>query len=275
MFNYKNLIKSRSFRIKILHLFDLVQDFIMLRINYFIKTGRLLHLKNPQSYTEKMQWYKLYYKESLMKQWVDKYEIRKYVESCGLGHLLNECYGVFERVEDVDFDKLPNSFVLKDTLGCGENDIIIVKDKAKADISNIKKQLTQCLSRPSIGKNSGREWAYENKKYRIVIEKYLMDENQTHGIVDYKLVCFQGAPKNIILDIDRYLNHKRNIYTLDWKYLPISTDHETYGDVVPKPAFLDKLRNYAVKLSSSLPAVHIDLYFMSGCVYSGELTFYP
>ena len=141
MFDYKKLIKSRALRVKLLHLLDWVPDAVMLRIQYFIKTGRILHLKNPKRYTEKLQWYKLYYRDPLMAQCVDKYEVRKYVEKCGLGHILNECYGVFDRADDVNFDKLPNSFVLKDTLGSGGNDVIIVKDKSQTDISTIQTQL--------------------------------------------------------------------------------------------------------------------------------------
>ena len=275
MFDYKKLIKSRSLRIKILRALDFVPDSVMLRIQYFIKTGRLLHLKNPQRYTEKLQWYKLYYKDPLMAQCVDKYDVRKYVEKCGLGHLLNECYGVFEQVEDIDFNQLPNSFVLKDTLGGGGNDIIIVRDKSQADIPAIKTQLTQWLARPSTGKNSGREWVYENKKHRVVIEQYLTDNHQPHGIVDYKFLCFQAKPCYIVLDMDRYLNHKRNIYTVDWEYLPVVTDHDTYGDIVPKPALLDQLRQCAAQLSRAFPAVRVDLYQVNGKIYFGELTFFP
>ncbi len=275
MFDYKKLIKSRALRIKILRTLDFVPDSLMLRAQYFMKTGRLLHLKNPQRYTEKLQWYKLYYKDPLMAQCVDKYEVRKYVEQCGLGHLLNECYGVFERVEDIDFEKLPNRFVLKDTLGSGGNDIIIVKDKFQADIPAIKMQLADWLARPSTGKNSGREWVYENKKHRVIIEKYLTDSTQSNGIVDYKFLCFQGKPCYVVLDIDRYLNHKRNIYTADWKYLPVSTDHETYGDVVPKPAFLEEMTRYVRQLSRIFPAVRVDLYQVDGKIYFGELTFFP
>ena len=275
MFDYKKLIKSRALRVKLLHLLDWVPDAVMLRMQYFIKTGRILHLKNPQRYTEKLQWYKLYYKDPLMAQCVDKYEVRKYVEKCGLGHLLNECYGVFDRADDVNFDKLPNSFVLKDTLGGGGNDVIIVKDKTKENLTAIKKQLTQWVSRPSTGKNSGREWVYENKKHRIIIEKYLTDSTQPNGIVDYKCLCFQGDVHYIVLDVDRYLNHKRNIYTADWKYLPVETDHKTYGDCIQKPLSLEQMKQTAQRLSKDFPAVRVDLYQVNEKIYFGELTFFP
>ena len=179
------------------------------------------------------------------------------------------------RVEDIDFDTLPNSFVLKGTLGSGGNDVIIVKDKAQADIPDIKKKLVQWLERPSRGKNSGREWVYENKPHRILIEKYLTDSNQLNGIVDYKFFCFQGKVKYVVLDVDRYIHHRRNIYTANWEYLPVSTDHETYGDTIHLPGLFETMKHVAETLSRPFPAVRVDLYQVNQQIYFGELTFYP
>lgn len=127
--NYKKIIKSRETRIKLLSLLNFIPDKTMIKLQYYIKTGRRLNLKHPQRYTEKLQWYKLYYRDPLMQQCSDKYDVREYVKSKGLGHILNECYGVYERVEDIDFDSLPNQFVLKDTLGGGGNSVIICRKK--------------------------------------------------------------------------------------------------------------------------------------------------
>ena len=126
--DYKKIIKSRKVREQILRLLRFVPDKTMVKIQYRIKTGRKLNLKNPQRYTEKLQWYKLYYKNPLMIKCVDKYDVREYVKSLGLEEILNECYGVFDKVEDIDFDKLPNQFVMKDTLGGGGDRVIICKD---------------------------------------------------------------------------------------------------------------------------------------------------
>lgn len=126
--DYKKIIKNRETRLKILSMFDFIPDKSMIKLQYFIKTGRRLNLKNPQRYTEKLQWYKLFYRDPLMQQCVYKYDVREYVKTKGLAHILNECYGVYERVEDIDFDSLPNQ--LKDTLGGGGNSIIICKYKA-------------------------------------------------------------------------------------------------------------------------------------------------
>ena len=213
---------------KILHLFDFVPDALMLSVQYFIKTGRLLHLRNPQRYTEKLQWYKLYYKDPLMAQCVDKYEVRKYVEKCGLGHLLNECYGVFERAEDVDFDKLPNSFVLKDTLGGGGNDVIIVKDKTQLDIAAVRKRMQEWVNYPYKGKHPGREWPYEGKKHRIIVEKFL-EIPHVEDLPDYKFFCFNGNPLYCQVITDR-----RNGEKIDW--FDMAWHHQSFtGSAFPFP----------------------------------------
>ena len=143
--DYKKIIKSRETRLRILRTLDFIPDKTMIKMQYFIKTGRRLNLKNPQRYTEKLQWYKLYYRDPLMQQCADKYDVREYVRSKGLGYILNECYGVYERVEDIDFDSLPDQFVLKDTLGGGGNSIIICKDKQLL-ILKTQKQMQKWLS---------------------------------------------------------------------------------------------------------------------------------
>ena len=127
--NYKKLIKSRDIRIKILQFLSFIPDKWMLRIQYMIKTGRSLNLSNPKRYTEKLQWYKLYYRDPLMAQCADKYDVRKYVEQVGLAKYLNTVYGVYNSTKEIEFETLPRSFVLKDTLGGGGNSVILVKDK--------------------------------------------------------------------------------------------------------------------------------------------------
>ncbi len=115
--DYKKIIKSKNVRIRILRLLNFIPDKQMLSLQYRIKTGRKLNLNNPKRYTEKLQLYKLKYRNPLMEKCVDKYEVRKYVKQCGLENILNKCYGVYDNPLEIDFDKLPNKFVLKDTLG--------------------------------------------------------------------------------------------------------------------------------------------------------------
>lgn len=277
MFDYKKFIKSRDVRIKVLRMLNFVPDSIMLRVQYFIKTGRLLHLKNPQRYTEKLQWYKLYYKDPLMAQCVDKYEVRKYVEQCGLGHILNECYGVFERVEDIDFDKLPNSFVLKDTLGGGGNDVIIVKDKTQADLNAIKKRLNEWVNRPGTDKSSGREWPYQGHKHRIIIEKNLLQPGVT-DLPDYKFFCFGGNPVFCQVITDRHNGEKIDWFDMNWQHQPFTgiAFPFPFAEREPKCPFqLEKMKQFCVILAQPFPFVRVDFYEVDKQIVFGELTFYP
>ena len=137
--DYKKMLKSRKLRLKILSLLSFIPDKTMLKIQYRIKTGHSLNLKKPKRFTEKLQWYKLYYKNPLMIQCVDKYDVKEYVKSKGLERILIPCYGIYDSVEDIIWRDLPSQFVLKDTLGSGGNTVIVVNDKSKVSISELKK----------------------------------------------------------------------------------------------------------------------------------------
>ena len=125
--DYKQIIKSRGLRLMLLRFCCFIPDELMLKIQYRIKTKNKLNLKYPTRYTEKIQWYKIYYKDQLMIRCVDKYDVREYVKSCGLSKILNECYGVYENTKEINFNCLPDAFVVKDTLGGGGNSVIIVE----------------------------------------------------------------------------------------------------------------------------------------------------
>jgi hypothetical protein len=137
--------------------------------------------KHPKRFTEKLQLYKMRYRNPVMHQCVDKYEVRKYVESKGLGHILNELYGVYDRPEDIDFDTLPNKFVMKTTTGGGGLNVIVVKDKSKTDQEELRKKLALWEGANNLGALAGREWAYQECKPRIIVERYL--EDQMGGVI--------------------------------------------------------------------------------------------
>ncbi len=281
MFDYSPLIKSRALRIKILHLLDWVPDGLMLRVQYWLKTGRKLRLNRPQRYTEKLQWYKLYYKDPLMKQCVDKYEVRRYVEKCGFSNLLNECYGVFDRAEEVDFDKLPNQFVLKDTLGGGGNDVIVVKDKTKLDIPAVHKRMQAWVSAPSRWKHPGREWVYEGKKHRIVAEKYLSDSARGIGLTDYKFFCFNGKPLYCQVITERSIGEKIDFFDMcgTWQPFnginPVGKPFPHSDRALGVPDTFSRMQQYARVLAQPFPFVRVDFYEADQRVVFGELTFYP
>ena len=271
--DYKKIIKNQDTRFKILKLLSFIPDKIMVKLQYRIKTGRKLNLKNPQRYTEKLQWYKLNYRNPLMTKCADKYTVREYIESKGLGHILNELYGVYDNVNEIDFDKLPNKFVLKTTNDSDTN--IFCKDKANSDLEEIKKKMDKKMEeRAQIP--LAREWAYNNSKRRIICEKLLEDKGtKDNSINDYKFLCFKGNPEFIVYDIDRYIGHKRNFYDTSWKYLNISSDCPNFGDIVEKPEKLKEMLEIAKILSEDFPAVRVDLYCIQNKIYFGELTFYP
>ena len=271
--NYKKIIKSQKARFKILELLKWIPDKTMLKLQYRIKTGRKLNLKNPKRYTEKLQWYKLNYRNSLMTKCADKYTVREYVKSKGLDHILNELYGVYDSVKEIDFDKLPNKFVLKTTNDSDTN--VFCRDKANIHIEEIKEKIERNIKERS-KTPLGREWAYRNAKRRIICEKLLEDsKTKDRGISDYKFLCFNGKPAFIVYDVDRYIRHKRNFYDINWKYLNISSDCPNFGDMVEKPEKLEEMLEIAKILSKDFPAVRVDLYCVENKVYFGELTFYP
>ena len=275
--NYKSIIRSRQLRFKILQLLDWVPDFIMLRIQYRIKMGGWPDFNHPKRFTEKLQLYKMKYRNPVMSQCVDKYEVRKYVESKGLGHILNEIYGVCNSPEEIDFDSLPDRFVIKSTTGGGGLNVIVVKDKAKCDYNEIKRVAASWGSHKVGTISPGREWAYSGVGHsRIIIEQYLEDSTQVGGgdLSDYKFFCFNGIPKCVQVDTGRFDGHRQNYYDMQWHSLGV---HCTYpeGEDVVKPVNFEEMNILAAQLSEDFPFVRVDLYNVDGKVYFGEMTFYP
>ncbi|MDD3840982.1 MAG: ATP-grasp fold amidoligase family protein [Clostridia bacterium] len=270
--NYKKIISNQEMRIKIMHLLRFVPGSLMVKLQYKIKLGRKLNLKNPQRYTEKLQWYKLYYRNPLMTQCSDKYAVREYIKSKNLSHILNRLYGVYDNVEQIDLNLLPEKFVLKTTNGSGTN--YFCEDKAKFSLDDAKQHLATWLKRDVY--SAGREWSYKDVLPRIVVEEYLEDkDNPFDGINDYKFLCFNGNAKYIVLDVDRKVNHKRNIYDTDWRLIDVTTDKPNITEHIPKPEGLDEMLKIANILSEDFPFVRVDLYWVNGKAYFGELTFYP
>lgn len=276
MMDYKKIIKSRAVRIRIVQAMSFVPDKWMLSLQYKIKTGRKLNLKNPQRYTEKLQWYKMYYRDPVMKQCVDKYEVRKYVEQCGLGSILNECYGVYETPDKIDFDRLPDQFVLKDTLGGGGNGVIICRDKSTLDIPQTVKTMRN-WGKPVSGKHPGREWVYDQGKNRIVIEKYIPSDPDKGGLIDYKFFCFNGKIAYVYGIADRKVGQKAGlgIFTPEFELLPYTRlDEKPLERTLEKPDNYEQLKQVAEKLAAPFPHARIDLYDQNGKILFGEITFF-
>lgn len=272
--NYKKIIKSQNFRFAILKALRWVPDCMMLKIQYWIKLGRRCELNNPKRWTEKLQVYKMYYRNPILSQCVDKYEVRKYVESRGCAENLVKLYGLWNLASEIDFEKLPSSFVLKTTNGGGGEDVVLVRDKEKCNLQ----EKVVFLDRKRVKEvNGGREWAYTGiSTPRIIAEELLVNmENPEAGVEDFKILCFHGEPYYIIVDKDRYIDHKRNFYTTSWERVNVTTDHEQFDTPYPQPSNLQEMLDVARKLSADFPFVRVDLYNVEGKIYFGELTFYP
>lgn len=273
--DYKKIISSQDLRFKILRMLKFVPDRTMLKLQYRIKMGRFLSLKNPQRFTEWLQWYKINYRDPAIHECVDKFEVHRFVERKGLKSILNKIIGVYGNANEINFDSLPTQFVAKTTDGGGGQNVIICKDKSSADFDEMRCELNSWLNHKNI--NAGREWAYTGiKKSQIIIEEYLENPSDPEaGIEDYKIMCFGGEPKIIVYDCDRYIEHKRNIYDTDWNRIYVDSDCGQKNADIPKPKNLGYMLEVAARLSSDFPFVRVDLYNIDGKIIFGELTFYP
>ena len=273
--DYKKIFKSRNIRYRILRILSFIPDKAMLRLQYRIKMGRWPDFKSPQRYTEKLQLYKIYYRNELLHECVDKLAVRAYIQKKGLGEKLVKLYGFYKKGEDIPFDTLPSRFVLKTNDGSGGNNIVICRDKSQLNIAETIERVNSWLNLKDI--NAGREWAYTGIKESVIIaEEYL--ENPVapeSGLEDYKFMCFNGEPRFIVHDGDRFIGHKRNIYDTEWNNLHIDSDCESFSGDTPKPENLNEMLDVARLLSNEFPFVRVDLYNVKGKIYFGELTFYP
>jgi hypothetical protein len=244
-------------------------DSLFLKIIFKSSCGYSLNLKNPKTFNEKIQWLKLYGNLKKYTNLVDKYEVRKYIaETIGEEYLI-PLIGIWDRVEDIDFNKLPKQFVLKCNHDSGS--VVICKDKSSFDIRKAKKILKKYLRRNFYYPT--REPQYKNIKPRIICEKYMIDESGTE-LKDYKFFCFNGEPKIIQVDFDRFINHKRNLYNIEWNYVPVSICYPTDSSrIINMPRKLKEMLSFAKTLSENIPHVRVDFYLIQDRIYFGELTF--
>lgn len=274
--NYKGVIRSRQFRIKLLTFFNWMPDEIMVRLQYFLKTGRKLHLKKPKRFTEKLQLYKLRYRNIDMLRCTDKYEVRSYVKEKSLGKYLVPLLGVYDKVGDIDFERLPNCFVAKTTDGGGGNQVLVCRDKALLSKMEFEKRLNSWLAAPKPKKSIGREWAYENNfPRRIIVEELIGDKDQ--DLVDYKFFCFNGKVGFVYGLSDRAYGEsvQLGVYDKDFNKLDVNRrDERPQMVALKRPLHYDEMVRVSEILSKDFPHVRVDLYNVNGQIYFGELTFY-
>lgn len=234
------------------------------------RMGYSLNLDNPKTFNEKLQWLKLHDHNPLYTTMVDKYAVKEYVaEKIGAQYII-PTLGVWDHFDEIEFDKLPDQFVLKCTHDSGS--IVVVTDKGKIDKDVAKEKLENGLRHNYY--YAGYEWPYKNVPPRIIAEKFMVDESGVE-LKDYKVFNFDGIPKAIQVDYDRFTNHKRNIYDAEWKYIDMSIEYPTDANhQIAKPKNLEKMLELAGKLSEGIPHARTDFYVINDEIYFGEITFY-
>ena len=261
-------------RIMIQHILKFIDDKNYSKIIYKIKMGKKLNLQNPQTFNEKIQWLKLNDRKDIYTTMVDKYEVKKYVADIIGEEYIIPTIGIYDKFEDIDFEKLPNQFVIKCTHDSGS--AIICKDKQKFNIEECKKKIKKSLKTNYY--YEFREWAYKNVKPRIIIEEFRQDD-KLKDLIDYKIYCFNGECYYVMTCIDRNKGATKFIYfDRNWNLKKeFSNDGIKYGDSIniPKPQNLDKMFEFAEILSKNIPFVRVDFYEANGKLYFGEMTFYP
>jgi len=272
--NYCRMNKSvRRFKLRILKKMTFLPSSLYAGFAYEYFNGKKLNLKNPKEFNEKIQWYKVFYRPKILTQLVDKYEVRFYVEKKIGQKYLNELFGVYDKASEVNFDELPEEFILKATHSSSHN--LIVHDKSKVDQFKAKKKFLKWL-RTNQYYRTGQEWAYKNIRPRIIAEKLLKEEGQS-SLVDYKFYCFKGVAKFIEIHLDRAENHKRAFYDLNLEKLPFRNVSlkKSIDKEVEKPKALGEMIMLAEVLADKFPFVRVDFYYVQSKIIFGEMTFYP
>jgi hypothetical protein len=250
----------------------LLPDKVFLHLLYLKTHGHFLHLRHPRTFDEKLQWYKLYYRDPLMTSLSDKYEARKNLAAKGYRGLLNELYGVYDSADEIDLSALPASFVLKATHGSSMN--IICRDKSNLDWKKCCTLMNQWLRTNYF--YSGRQWAYKNIKPRLICEKYLKNE-EFNELIDYKFYCYHGRPEVLFVCTGRFdaAGVKYNAYDMSWNRIYAYKGKPGSDLVIEKPDNLGAMIAVARDLCQNFPFVRVDLYSIKENIIFGELTFYP
>ena len=268
------VITNRDYRFLILSgqgFYDNMDDETYLKLKYKACLGKVLHLDNPQTFNEKLQWLKLYDRKPEYTTMVDKYAVKKYVADIIGEEYIIPTLGVWNHFDEIDFDKLPNQFVLKCTHDSGG--IVICRDKNKLDLKSAKKKIEKCLKRNYYW--SSREWPYKNVKPRIIAEQYIED-NKEGFLTDYKFFCFNGKMKCMYVSVNSHTaKQKIQFFDRNYNLLPIRRDDYLVFDEIPqKPNHLDDMIKISEQLSRNIPHTRIDFYYIQNRIYFGEITFF-
>ena len=235
--------------------------------------GYPLDLENPKTFSEKLQWLKVNYRNPIQTVMVDKYEAKHFIaERVGSQYII-PTLAVWDSVEDIDFDALPNQFVLKSTHDSGG--IVICKDKSSLDFEAAKAKLSVSLKRDY--SKIAREWAYQNVPRRIIAEEYISELGKD-DLLDYKMYSFHGEPKLTVVCSNRFskTGTRMNFYDINWEPMGIHFGHyPPLPTEFPKPATYEEMKRLTAELSKDCPFLRVDFYEIKGRLFIGELTFFP
>ncbi len=232
--------------------------------------GREIDLKHPKTFNEKILYLKLYQEKEEYTQLADKVQVREFVRQRGLESILNEVYGVYDRVEEIELNSLPDSFIVQATHGSGWN--IICENKARLDWRAECEKLRRWLKQNFYWRY--REGVYKHVKPRIIISRYLRCQDGQPP-EDYKFFCFHGEPVYVQVDSHRYTDHRRDFFDIQWNHLPLCLNYPNSEQVLEKPDTLDAMLDICRILSQGFPFLRVDLYSIDGRLIFGELTLYP
>ncbi|MGL5228979.1 MAG: ATP-grasp fold amidoligase family protein [Bacteroidales bacterium] len=256
--------------------FSWLPDKFYLSLRFRCQMGYWIDWKNPKTFSEKIQWLKLYNRKPEYTQMVDKFAVKDFVEKKIGQEYIIPTLGVWDKVESIEWSKLPNQFVMKTTHGGGGSGVIVCRD-----IENLDKDASSKILNSSLDVDiylNLREWPYKNVKKRIIAEKYLEENfNENSELKDYKFFCFNGKVEFFKIDFNRFINHKANYFLPDGKILPFGeiSCPPDFDVILDMPSKLNKMLSLASKLAEDLPFIRVDFYEVNGSIYFGEMTFYP
>ena len=251
-----------------------MSDKSFLNLTYWVHYGRYVNWKAPQGFNEKLQWLKINNRKPEYSKLVDKCDVKEYVTGIIGEEYIIPTIGVWDKVEDVPFEELPEQYVIKCTHDSGS--VSICKDKNTFDVSKVKKKLAKGLKTNLY--YWGREWPYKNVCPRIIAEKLLIDNDSiTNDLMDYKLMCFNGKVKCSFVCSDRFNDEglKVTFFDRDWKKMPFCRRYPSASYEIPAPKTYRMMVELAEVLSVGIPFVRVDFYEVNGHPYFGEMTFFP
>ena len=245
-------------------------DETFIRLYYFLKFKKRINLDNPQNFNEKLNWLKLHDRRDIYTIMADKYEAKQYASDIIDNKYIVPTYGVYDSFDEIDFDKLPDEFILKCTHDCDTS--IIVHNKKDFDVEKARKKICNSMKKNYF--YIAREWPYKNIKPRIIVEKLLHNDDDSE-LIEYNYFCFHGVPKYVMVcHGDKRVKRYNDFYDIKFNKLDLKVGYDNSTNMDRKPKQFYEMSRIAKSLSKDVPHLRVDFYVCNGKVYLGELTFY-